>query len=73
MKDYEQQVNDFRKENFDLKLRVHLLEERLKLTFDGKGYPGLDVHKQIIDLKVKIDYYAVSNYKIPSPIPMFIG
>jgi hypothetical protein len=51
MKDYEQIVQDLKKENFDLKLRVHLLEERLSLT--GPGGPIEEAQRRVIDLKVE--------------------
>ena len=37
MKDYEQQLSDLKKENFNLKLRIYFLEERQERKWDADG------------------------------------
>lgn len=50
MKDYEEQLGSLRKENFNLKLKVYFLEERL----DASNSPSSqeDILKKNIELKV---------------------
>ncbi|XP_064027452.1 CDK5 regulatory subunit-associated protein 2 isoform X2 [Pogoniulus pusillus] len=52
MKDYENQISDLKKENFNLKLRIYFLEERMQQKFDG---PTEDICKINIELKVEIE------------------
>uniref|UniRef100_A0A8C3JFT7 CDK5 regulatory subunit-associated protein 2 n=1 Tax=Calidris pygmaea TaxID=425635 RepID=A0A8C3JFT7_9CHAR len=52
MKDYENQITDLKKENFNLKLRIYFLEERMQQKFDG---PTEEIHKINIELKVEIE------------------
>ncbi|KAF4789107.1 CDK5 regulatory subunit-associated protein 2 isoform X2 [Turdus rufiventris] len=52
MKDYENQITDLKKENFNLKLRIYFLEERMQQKFDG---PTEEVYKLNIELKVEIE------------------
>ncbi|NXJ11627.1 CK5P2 protein, partial [Odontophorus gujanensis] len=52
MKDYENQISDLKKENFNLKLRIYFLEMRMQQKFDG---PTEDVYKINIELKVEIE------------------
>ncbi|KAM9117042.1 CDK5 regulatory subunit-associated protein 2 isoform 2-T2 [Pangshura tecta] len=52
MKDYENQITDLKKENFNLKLRIYFLEERMQQKFDG---PTEDVYKINIELKVEVE------------------
>ncbi|XP_054249304.1 CDK5 regulatory subunit-associated protein 2 [Indicator indicator] len=52
MKDYENQISDLKKENFNLKLRIYFLEERMQQKFDG---PTEDIYKINIELKVEIE------------------
>ncbi|XP_032933407.1 CDK5 regulatory subunit-associated protein 2 isoform X2 [Catharus ustulatus] len=52
MKDYENQITDLKKENFNLKLRIYFLEERMQQKFDG---PTEEVYKFNIELKVEIE------------------
>ncbi|XP_025067023.1 CDK5 regulatory subunit-associated protein 2 isoform X3 [Alligator sinensis] len=51
MKDYENQITDLKKENFNLKLRIYFLEERMQQKFDG---PTEDIYKINIELKVEV-------------------
>ncbi|CAG0917292.1 unnamed protein product [Notodromas monacha] len=59
MKDYEEIVEDLRKENFDLKLRVHLLEERCR----PGGGSAQDDSRKVIDLKVEAENLRLENAK----------
>uniref|UniRef100_A0A8D2M1Y3 CDK5 regulatory subunit-associated protein 2 n=1 Tax=Zonotrichia albicollis TaxID=44394 RepID=A0A8D2M1Y3_ZONAL len=52
MKDYENQITDLKKENFNLKLRIYFLEERMQQKFDG---PTEEIYKINIELKVEIE------------------
>uniref|UniRef100_A0A8C4SQ80 Myomegalin-like n=1 Tax=Erpetoichthys calabaricus TaxID=27687 RepID=A0A8C4SQ80_ERPCA len=52
MKDYENQITDLKKENFNLKLRIYFLEERMQQKFDGASE---DIHKTNIELKVEVE------------------
>ena len=49
MKDYEQQQKHLEQENFQLKLRIYMLEERLQ----GTSTPDTDTN-MIVDLKVGV-------------------
>eukprot|EP00075_Anas_platyrhynchos_P004698 XP_012953347.2 CDK5 regulatory subunit-associated protein 2 isoform X3 [Anas platyrhynchos] len=52
MKDYENQISDLKKENFNLKLRIYFLEMRMQQKFDG---PTDEIYKINIELKVEIE------------------
>ncbi|KAL2298001.1 hypothetical protein Nmel_016961 [Mimus melanotis] len=52
MKDYENQITDLKKENFNLKLRIYFLEERMQQKFDG---PTEEIYRFNIELKVEIE------------------
>uniref|UniRef100_A0A8C3RGL1 CDK5 regulatory subunit-associated protein 2 n=1 Tax=Cyanoderma ruficeps TaxID=181631 RepID=A0A8C3RGL1_9PASS len=52
MKDYENQITDLKKENFNLKLRIYFLEERMQQKFDG---PTEEIYKINIELKVELE------------------
>ncbi|KFQ22947.1 CDK5 regulatory subunit-associated protein 2, partial [Merops nubicus] len=52
MKDYENQITDLKKENFNLKLRIYFLEERMQQKFDGATE---EIYKINIELKVEIE------------------
>ncbi|XP_043839766.1 CDK5 regulatory subunit-associated protein 2 isoform X2 [Dromiciops gliroides] len=52
MKDFENQITDLKKENFNLKLRIYFLEERIQQKFDS---PNEDVYKINIELKVELE------------------
>ncbi|XP_052523375.1 CDK5 regulatory subunit-associated protein 2 isoform X3 [Tympanuchus pallidicinctus] len=52
MKDYENQISDLKKENFNLKLRIYFQEMRIQQKFDG---PTEDMYKINIELKVEIE------------------
>uniref|UniRef100_A0A4X2KL42 CDK5 regulatory subunit-associated protein 2 n=1 Tax=Vombatus ursinus TaxID=29139 RepID=A0A4X2KL42_VOMUR len=47
-----QQITDLKKENFNLKLRIYFLEERIQQKFDS---PNEDVYKINIELKVELE------------------
>uniref|UniRef100_A0A6I8PAL9 CDK5 regulatory subunit-associated protein 2 n=1 Tax=Ornithorhynchus anatinus TaxID=9258 RepID=A0A6I8PAL9_ORNAN len=47
-----QQITDLKKENFNLKLRIYFLEERMQQKFDG---PTEDIYKINIELKVELE------------------
>jgi len=51
MKDYEEQVSGLRKENFNLKLRIYFMEERLGMLHAPKDQEN--VYRVNIDLKVQ--------------------
>ncbi|KAG2469928.1 MYOME protein, partial [Polypterus senegalus] len=46
------QITDLKKENFNLKLRIYFLEERMQQKFDGASE---DIHKTNIELKVEVE------------------
>ncbi|XP_058528749.1 CDK5 regulatory subunit-associated protein 2 isoform X1 [Ochotona princeps] len=52
MKDFENQITDLKKENFNLKLRIYFLEERMQQEFDG---PTEHIYKTNIELKVEVE------------------
>ncbi|XP_006890813.1 PREDICTED: CDK5 regulatory subunit-associated protein 2-like [Elephantulus edwardii] len=52
MKDFENQITELKKENFNLKLRIYFLEERMQQEFDG---PTEHIYKTNIALKVEVE------------------
>ncbi|XP_066569161.1 CDK5 regulatory subunit-associated protein 2 isoform X2 [Amia ocellicauda] len=52
MKDYENQITDLKKENFNLKLRIYFLEERMQQKFDDSSE---DIYRTNIELKVEVE------------------
>uniref|UniRef100_A0A8D2Q820 Centrosomin N-terminal motif 1 domain-containing protein n=1 Tax=Varanus komodoensis TaxID=61221 RepID=A0A8D2Q820_VARKO len=52
MKDFETQITELRKENFNLKLRIYFLEEHMQQKFDG---PNEDICRVNIELKVELE------------------
>ncbi|XP_039177399.1 CDK5 regulatory subunit-associated protein 2 isoform X3 [Crotalus tigris] len=52
MKDFENQITELRKENFNLKLRIYFLEDRIQQKFEG---PHDDVYRINIELKVELE------------------
>ncbi|XP_076999626.1 CDK5 regulatory subunit-associated protein 2 isoform X3 [Tamandua tetradactyla] len=52
MKDFENQITELKKENFNLKLRIYFLEERMQQEFDG---PTESIYKTNIELKVEVE------------------
>ncbi|XP_066466807.1 CDK5 regulatory subunit-associated protein 2 isoform X2 [Tiliqua scincoides] len=52
MKDFENQIMELRKENFNLKLRIYFLEERMQQKFDGRSE---EVYRINIELKVELE------------------
>ncbi|XP_058158463.1 CDK5 regulatory subunit-associated protein 2 isoform X3 [Dasypus novemcinctus] len=52
MKDFENQISELKKENFNLKLRIYFLEERMQQEFDG---PTEHIYKTNIELKVEVE------------------
>ncbi|GAB0087681.1 hypothetical protein DMENIID0001_020200 [Sergentomyia squamirostris] len=53
LRDYEDQITTFQRENFNLKLRIYFLEEKLNGSAMGQGTESL--FKQNVDLKVEIE------------------
>ncbi|CAI5776224.1 myomegalin-like isoform X2 [Podarcis lilfordi] len=47
-----QHLNDLKKENFSLKLRIYFLEERMQQKYEASGE---DVHRRNIELKVEVE------------------
>ncbi|XP_037706849.1 CDK5 regulatory subunit-associated protein 2 isoform X3 [Choloepus didactylus] len=52
MKDFENQITELKKENFNLKLRIYFLEERMQQEYDG---PTEHIYKTNIELKVEVE------------------
>ncbi|XP_056149722.1 CDK5 regulatory subunit-associated protein 2-like isoform X2 [Lampris incognitus] len=52
LKEFEQHLNDLKKENFSLKLRIYFLEERIQQKFDENSE---DVYRTNIELKVEVE------------------
>ncbi|XP_030062275.1 CDK5 regulatory subunit-associated protein 2 [Microcaecilia unicolor] len=52
MKDFEKQITELKKENFNLKLRIYFLEEQIQQKFDGAIE---DIYKNNIELKVEVE------------------
>ncbi|XP_023583117.1 CDK5 regulatory subunit-associated protein 2 isoform X2 [Trichechus manatus latirostris] len=52
MKDFENQITELKKENFNLKLRIYFLEERMQQEFDGHTE---HIYKTNIELKVEVE------------------
>uniref|UniRef100_A0A8D2D3H1 CDK5 regulatory subunit-associated protein 2 n=1 Tax=Sciurus vulgaris TaxID=55149 RepID=A0A8D2D3H1_SCIVU len=52
MKDFENQITELKKENFNLKLRIYFLEERMQEELD---VPTEHVYKTNIELKVEVE------------------
>ncbi|XP_024909983.1 myomegalin isoform X12 [Cynoglossus semilaevis] len=52
LREYEQHLNDLKKENFSLKLRIYFLEEKIQQKFEESSD---DVHKRNIELKVAVE------------------
>ncbi|XP_078498310.1 CDK5 regulatory subunit-associated protein 2 isoform X2 [Lissotriton helveticus] len=52
MKDFENQITDLKKENFNLKLRIYFLEEQVKEKFDGANE---NIYRTNIELRVEVE------------------
>ncbi|XP_056132284.1 myomegalin-like [Lampris incognitus] len=52
LREFEQHLNDLKKENFSLKLRIYFLEERIQQKYEESSN---DVHKRNIELKVEVE------------------
>ncbi|CAB1443016.1 unnamed protein product, partial [Pleuronectes platessa] len=52
LKQFEQHLNDLKKENFSLKLRIYFLEERIQQKFEESSE---DVYRTNIELKVEVE------------------
>ncbi|XP_056893848.1 myomegalin-like [Takifugu flavidus] len=52
LREFEQHLNDLKKENFSLKLRIYFLEEKVQQKFEESDD---DVHKRNIELKVEVE------------------
>ncbi|XP_029985355.1 CDK5 regulatory subunit-associated protein 2-like [Sphaeramia orbicularis] len=46
LREFEQHLNDLKKENFSLKLRIYFLEEKIQQKFEESSD---DVHKRVSD------------------------
>ncbi|TRZ02425.1 hypothetical protein DNTS_034473 [Danionella cerebrum] len=53
LREFEQHLNDLKKENFSLKLRIYFLEERFLQKFEDSS--SEDVHRTNIELKVEVE------------------
>ncbi|XP_016298436.1 CDK5 regulatory subunit-associated protein 2-like [Sinocyclocheilus anshuiensis] len=52
LREFEQHLNDLKKENFSLKLRIYFLEERIQQKFeDGSD----EIYRTNIELKVEVE------------------
>ncbi|XP_068122570.1 CDK5 regulatory subunit-associated protein 2-like [Hyperolius riggenbachi] len=52
MKDFEKQITELKKENFNLKLRIYFLEEQVQRHCDNSSE---DLHRMNIELKVEVE------------------
>ncbi|MFT7809059.1 myomegalin-like [Arapaima gigas] len=52
LRKFEQHLNDLKKENFSLKLRIYFLEERIQQKYEDSTE---DVHRRNIELKVEVE------------------
>lgn len=74
VKEYDEQLTALKKENFNLKLRIYFLEERMGPTFrlDDKD----DVFRKNIEYRVSMLIFFKYNYiyffKITKNIPNFV-
>ncbi|KAK1796480.1 hypothetical protein P4O66_008912 [Electrophorus voltai] len=53
LREFEQHLHDLKKENFNLKLRIYFLEEKIQKGFEDSG--NEDVHRKNIELKVEVE------------------
>ncbi|XP_051730141.1 myomegalin isoform X6 [Ctenopharyngodon idella] len=53
LREFEQHLNDLKKENFSLKLRIYFLEERFQQKFEDSS--SEDVNRRNIELKVEVE------------------
>lgn len=65
MKEYEEQVAALRKDNFNLKLRVYFLEERLEASAPHSSLTQQNLTMQNIELKVLVLTFPLRCSKIP--------
>ncbi|CAH2219235.1 CDK5 regulatory subunit-associated 2-like isoform X3 [Pelobates cultripes] len=52
MKDFEKQITELKKENFNLKLRIYFLEEQIQKNCEGSSE---ELHRTNIELKVEVE------------------
>ncbi|KAG7457198.1 hypothetical protein MATL_G00243970 [Megalops atlanticus] len=52
LREFEQHLNDLKKENFSLKLRIYFLEERVQQKYEDSSE---DVYRRNIELKVEVE------------------
>nr|XP_048303430.1 myomegalin-like isoform X18 [Myodes glareolus] len=52
LRDFEKHLNDLKKENFSLKLRIYFLEERMQQKYEASRE---DVYKRNIELKIEVE------------------
>ncbi|KAG7316780.1 hypothetical protein KOW79_020321 [Hemibagrus wyckioides] len=53
LREFEKHLNDLKKENFSLKLRIYFLEEKIQGRFQDDS--SQDVHRKNIELKVEVE------------------
>ncbi|KAJ7338689.1 hypothetical protein JRQ81_012591 [Phrynocephalus forsythii] len=54
LRDFEKHLNDLKKENFSLKLRIYFLEEHIQQKYEASRE---DVYRQNIELKVEVESF----------------
>ncbi|XP_054420714.1 myomegalin isoform X1 [Pteronotus mesoamericanus] len=52
LRDFEKHLNDLKKENFSLKLRIYFLEERMQQKYEASQE---DIYRRNIELKVEVE------------------
>ncbi|XP_028010005.2 myomegalin-like isoform X6 [Eptesicus fuscus] len=52
LRDFEKHLNDLKKENFSLKLRIYFLEERMQQKYEASRE---DIYRRNIELKVEVE------------------
>ncbi|XP_038650485.1 myomegalin isoform X14 [Scyliorhinus canicula] len=52
LREFEKHLNDLKKENFSLKLRIYFLEERIQQKYEDSSE---DIYKRNIELKVEVE------------------
>ncbi|XP_061440858.1 myomegalin-like isoform X3 [Rhineura floridana] len=52
LRDFEKHLNDLKKENFSLKLRIYFLEERMQQKYEASKE---DIYRRNIELKVEVE------------------
>ncbi|KAJ8274460.1 hypothetical protein COCON_G00090850 [Conger conger] len=60
LREFEQHLNDLKKENFSLKLRIYFLEERIQQKYEDSSE---DVYRRNIELKVEVESLKQELYE----------